>query len=278
MPRKVDARVVKRIKPAEEYSEVVQIDVEDPIHERKTAHGRRRLKLNDRERTLIKEKKLIDRAIVLFVEKSESIPKIAEQIGLETEVLAKAGISGDYPEMRAAIIDRAVRHFLDLENDRSREEIAEDLGLSMIQLRYLTSSKEFEERYNEFFFEITNDPTIKAVKHKIVEDLLPKAYRTLDALLSSAATKDTVRLKAALETLKLSGVEPNKNIQHDRRELAKFLADKTVNFNQINVSVPPDFKEAYEATLPIEGEYAEGSAGEDHPLDSGEDTGIESTT
>jgi hypothetical protein len=123
--------------------------------------------------------------------------------------------------------------FLDLDTTQSRRKIATKLGLSMYQLQLLLESDEFAETYDDQFATLTSDPTVKAVQMKLVEDLLPKAFRAMDDILKDKKAPASVRLKAALETLRLTGVKAAAPAMSDRQDLSEFLTKH--NIVQVNV-------------------------------------------
>ncbi len=56
------------------------------------------------------------------------------------------------------IMEGAVARFLDLERDRSWPQVAEELGISLHQLKELVKTPEFVELYNTPFAELGHDP------------------------------------------------------------------------------------------------------------------------
>lgn len=153
------------------------------------------------------------------------------------------------------LIEAAVALFLDTTQGRTWGDIAEELGVSPEKLRDLTKSEDFEIAYDRMFAEIGHDPRYKAVQGAMM-DLLPKAVRELDNILSnrsgaSAATK--------LKAIELVFEKTNLNIkasdeESDRAEIAKFLVE-----HRIKAEIPDEYKEAmkrYQASI-VEGEFTE---------------------
>jgi hypothetical protein len=237
---------------------MIQIKVDDPITDRRTLHGHFRPMLNLAEKEALRVKMKVDEAFILFVEKGYEIPDIAKTLEVDPAELTALSISPNFPNFRDAVAERAGKMFLDLEQDYVRDDICRVLGMTKTQLGYFTKSDDFKERYRELWGELTSDPITKAVEVKITESLLPKAYRALDELLE--ADSESVRLKTAMEVLRYSGIQPKEPEHSDRVELAKFLRQQTtVNIENMTVVVPPEFKEAVNATLPdvVEGEIVE---------------------
>lgn len=176
------------------------------LDERRKPDGRRRIKLLKSERAAIEKQRLIESAVVLF---------------------------------------------LDLETHRKWPEIAQELGISLEKLKDLTKSTEFEEAYDRMLNDISHDPRYKAVQAGLI-DLLPKAVKTLESLLTTAPP--TVKLQAVQTVLKATGMQvkpPEK--QDDRSELVEFLTKKSIDIN-LNVSLPADYAAAMQQ-YDVEGEY-----------------------
>lgn len=174
------------------------------LDERRKPDGRRRIQLAKRERAAIQRTRLIEQAVVLF---------------------------------------------LDLENHRKWSEIADELGVSLNQLKDLTKSQEFEEAYDKMLNDIGHDPRYKAVQAGLV-DLLPRALSTLESLLTTAPP--TVKLQAVQTILKATNlsIKPPE-AQNDRDELVAFLANRKIDVN-LNVHLPAEYAAVMED---VEGEY-----------------------
>lgn len=144
-------------------------------------------------------------------------------------------------------IDQLISMLLDLETSRTRAQMAEELGISEAKIKDLTKDPYFAKRYEDRRLDIENDPAASLAKAAIVE-ALPKAARTLLLLLDSPS--DTVKLKTALEIVKLGGVKPPETGKTDRSDLARFLKDANVNIENVNVlnagmiPVPKEYQEA----------------------------------
>lgn len=141
------------------------------------------------------------------------------------------------------LIERAVGLYLDLEDARSQREIAQELDLSVKQLKYLTQSEEFKAIYEEYFSELGHDPRLKATRAGLV-DLLPLAYTRFRSLLEDTTTPATVTLKAVEKVFELNGVKPQASRISDRKELAEFLQGRDVHLTQINLNVPDEDAQA----------------------------------
>ena len=149
------------------------------------------------------------------------------------------------------IIERAVTLYLNLDEAKSQKDIADELDLTVRQLKYLTQSDEFKRIYDEYFSELGHDPRLKATRAGVV-DLLPLAYNNLRSLLASPNTPATVMMKAIDKVFELNGVKPQSGKISDRKELAEFLKNNSINLTQINLSTEPQNEEAL--THIIEGE------------------------
>lgn len=140
-------------------------------------------------------------------------------------------------------IERAVTLYLDLEEAKSQREIAQELGMTVKQLKYMTQSEEFKIIYEDYFSELGHDPRLKATRAGLV-DLLPLAHARFRGLLESTTTPATVLLKAVEKVLELNGVKPQASKISDRKELAEFLDGNSLNLTQINITVPDQYDEA----------------------------------
>ena len=157
-------------------------------------------------------------------------------------------------------IERAVAMFLDLERAYSWQEISQELGLSVKQLKDLTKSEQFNEVYNEHFQELGHDPRLKASQAAIT-DLLATAVSQLRGLLVGAETPASVRYNAIVKVLELNGITAQKGGANDKQQLANFLREAGViqqnNVETMVVQVPPEYQQGiarYEQA--VEGEFS----------------------
>ncbi len=155
---------------------------------------------------------------------------------------------------RHQLIERAVSLYLDLEDARSQREIAQELDLTVKQLKVLTQSEEFKLIYEEYFSELGHDPRLKATRAGLV-DLLPLAYSRFRGILESPQTPATVLLKAVEKVLDLNGVKPQSARVSDRKELAEFLGKNKLELTQININIDDEYQEALSEV--IEGSFME---------------------
>jgi hypothetical protein len=154
-------------------------------------------------------------------------------------------------------IESVVALFLDLQGNHTWEEIAREVGLSIMGLKDLTKSDEFIAVYNQHFVELGHDPRLRASQAAIV-DLLPAAVNELKTMLVSAETPASVKFNAIKEILKLNGIEGSKAGQNDKQEVAEFLKKLgTTTINNVNVNMPAEY--ADKITQYVEGEYVESS-------------------
>jgi len=209
--------------------DIIQLDVEGS--ERRKSDGRRRIRLTAREREELKKRNLAAKAMEMLLERSLMIPEIAEELGVSQDLLARTSI--DDLDLRQIIVKQAVQMFLDLDTVRSRKQIAAELGLTVWQLKILLDTDEFAQIYDDHFAQVTNDPTVRAVQTKVIEELLPKAVKAIDDILNDPKAPPTVRLKAALETMRLSGIKAASPVASERQELSEFLSSH--NIVQVNV-------------------------------------------
>jgi len=143
---------------------------------------------------------------------------------------------------------------LDLEHGMKRQQVADSFFLTPRQLHYLMISDDFKERYAAAFIEVRGDPIISAVQQGIVEDLLPIAYRQLQAALTEAPW--SVRLNAVDKVMKMAGVQNVRPLANDRDEAARFLASHNITVT-VEPTIPKEYKDAVNALEIVEGEVKE---------------------
>ncbi len=136
---------------------------------------------------------------------------------------------------RNEMVETAVRLFLDLEGNHSWQEIADQLGISIMALKDLTKSQEFIDTYDQHFAELGHDPRLRTAQAAIV-DLLPLAVRELRDLLVNGDVPASVRFRAIEKVIELNGIGPQKGGQMDRYELMEFLRGANISLTQNNIS------------------------------------------
>lgn len=144
-------------------------------------------------------------------------------------------------------IEQAVALFLDLEADHSWQEIANQLGISVLGLKDLTKTKAFMETYSRHFVELGHDPRLRATQAAIV-DLLPAAVRELREMVTGPVSPQ-VKLQAIKEIFRLNGLEKIHDKASDRDELARFLKESGAQITMINnqAILPADFQQNIKA-------------------------------
>lgn len=137
---------------------------------------------------------------------------------------------------RQQMIERAVVLFLDTEADHTWEQIASELGVSVMALKDLTKTQDFMDVYDQHFAELGHDPRTKGARAALA-DMLPLAVRQLRALLTDTETPASVKIKAVEKVFELNGVGPAKGAAMDRNELMNFLKEANISITQNNTSV-----------------------------------------
>jgi hypothetical protein len=148
---------------------------------------------------------------------------------------------------RNLVIERVVSMFLDLEEDRTWKQIAEEVGLSYPQLKRLTQSPEFRKVYDEATVSIGHDPRLQAITTAL-PNLLPLAFRKIRTILTNPGTRDDVALKAALEVMKINKIG-DQLVADDPRDLQNFLKANNVKLEGdivVNVGIPEEFRKAFQ--------------------------------
>ena len=170
---------------------------------------------------------------------------------------------------RSELVERAVLMYLDLETDRNQREIAQELGITLEELKTLTRSDEFQEAYSAHFLELGHDPRLVATQHAIM-DLLPAAMRELRKLIAGGVqVPATVKLKAIEDVMKLSGIEAPTPAKNDKKELAEFLRNAGINIENVNITnqLPPEYQDALAFSRDVvEGEVQESASGQETSL------------
>lgn len=219
------------------------------------AGERNRLGLNARERFII----LTRQAVSEFVEKSLSIPEAIDSQGDDFKGMSTTEFLNIVKEndLIGPIHERISRMFLDLDKTVTIEEIAGELGLSRTQLKRLVESPEFQDNYNKFFYNIVQDPRIKAVQESFA-DLIVPTFHVYQRILTDESVPWTIKLKAAQDIRQLHGIETQKVNQQSRSELAKFLSDNNIETQNVQIiqnqnvftNIPDDYMKALEAYNP----------------------------
>lgn len=124
---------------------------------------------------------------------------------------------------RQRLIEHAVALALDLENNYTMSQMAEQLGLPSIQAyKDLTRSQDYLDVYNAAIVEVGHHPRYKAVQGKLV-DLLVKATNKLEQILDDPQAKNSDKLRAIETVFKHTGIGAKPADQKDdREELAEF--------------------------------------------------------
>jgi hypothetical protein len=230
------------------YKTIVQIDG-DPLEDRKTADGKWRPLLNDKERLLLRRRQMTDQIVSMLLVDRKEIPEIAQALEMSPEELSNELLYGDLEGTRKAFIDRVIEKILDLKKARTRAELCKELGLTRRQLDYLMSSDDFREAYALAFHDIRSDPNINAVRQAVVEELLPKAYQMLERELTEGTWP--VRQRARQDIFKLAGIDAIKPAEDEREEFVKFLEKHDIKITKENKpALPEEYQEAMEKYLP----------------------------
>jgi len=145
-------------------------------------------------------------------------------------------------------IDRIVHMVLNIEEDYTYAQMAEELSVSVPQLKNLMRTPEFQDRYNEYFMELGKDPRVRLTQAKIAE-LLPKAFMTMKKGLEDPEAPWTAKVKIVEKILELSGIERPQTLQNDRKEFEQFWQEEAGEDDRIRISIPAKFaqtRQAYE--------------------------------
>jgi hypothetical protein len=147
----------------------------------------------------------------------------------------------------SAMIDSLVFMMLDLSEDSlTYSEMAEELDITVAQLKNLTRTEEFQDRWNERFMQLGTDPRVQATHAHIVE-LLPMAFTALKDGITDPDVPWTAKRDFIFKVFDLSGIERPENIRNDRKEAENFLSELGDHEDgQIVITVPTSYVEAME--------------------------------
>lgn len=164
--------------------------------------------------------------------------------------------------------ETAAALFLDLEEGHKWTDIAEQLGISLDQLKQLVKSEEFDVAYNVQFAELGHDPRYRAAQAALA-DMLPLAMRRLYDLVSNPNTPPSVALRAIEKVLTLANVEAPQGEQFSQAALIQLLQRNNVHIDNISVEIPSEYQEGLKRWLPemVEGTVTELPSADDQPMD-----------
>lgn len=156
-------------------------------------------------------------------------------------------------DQRVELLDRqqaeaAAAMFLDLEEAHKWPQIADELGISVHQLKELVKTPLFDEVYNAMFAELGHDPRYKAAQGALT-NMLPAAMRTLQDLMLNTRTPATVRLRAVEKIIDLVGLEAVPADEYNRKALIELLQGARINVEELNIGVPAEYATAQERYL-----------------------------
>ena len=144
------------------------------------------------------------------------------------------------------LIDRLVLMILTLdENSKTYEEMAEELDITVAQLKNLTRTEEFQERYNQHFMELGQDPRVEITQSRIVE-LLPQVFLQMQEGLTDPEVPWTAKWKIMEKVLDLAGIDKPDLIDNERKEIEEFLLNKSESEDSIQIIIPGKYMETME--------------------------------
>jgi hypothetical protein len=144
-------------------------------------------------------------------------------------------------------IEEAVSYFLDLEQDRTVKQIADEMGISVSALKRLTQRPEFQAVYDETLMNLGHHPRLQSMNAQLPE-LLPLAYQALRSVLTGqrvAATAKVQAVKLLFDTLHISETRNDE----DPAPLHNFMQQNGVtmqaNVINVNLPIPEEYREAF---------------------------------
>lgn len=161
--------------------------------------------------------------------------------------------------------EAAAALFLALDKKYRWVDIAQELGISVAQLKEITKSSEFDLAWNNLYPEVGHDPRYKAARGAIA-DMLPAAVKELGELLESSSA--TVRYRAIEKIIELNGIEKSNPQDNDRAAAVQFLINNLTIHSDSSLPLPPEYLAAMdqiragsaaheERTAIVEGQFRE---------------------
>jgi hypothetical protein len=143
-------------------------------------------------------------------------------------------------------IELAVSLFLDLDQNRTVKQIAEEVGLPLSTLKRLTQNPLFQQVYDEQLMQLGHHPRLQAMNAQL-PDLLPKSYQAMERLLSpgTAHTAQVAAVKLLWETTQIGEILA----QEDPAAISNFLASKGVvvqNNTLVINALPAEYHQAFQ--------------------------------
>jgi hypothetical protein len=160
--------------------------------------------------------------------------------------------------------EEAVALFLDVTTDRSNAEIAAALEISTHQLKRLTMTEMFKQKYEDALLDIGHSPRL-ALARQGIDELFPAAVRTLAELLRDSNTPAGVRLKAATSILEYADIKGAGDNRDAVKEFSNFLAGfgATNQEGRLTISMPVEYAAALSKYTGV-GSSTHTPASEDH--------------
>lgn len=145
-------------------------------------------------------------------------------------------------------LELLVSMFLDLEQDRTNKQIAEEMGLSLPAMKRLTEKPEFQAIYDDQLMKLGHHPRLQALNANLPE-LAVHSYNALRQILTNPRASATARVAAAKlvwDTLHIADTR----LEEDPAPLSNFLKSAGVNVEgnaivNVNLPIPDDYKAAF---------------------------------
>jgi hypothetical protein len=155
--------------------------------------------------------------------------------------------SDEREDLRESLmIDRLVHMILTLDEDSmTYAEMAEELDITVAQLKNLTRTEEFQERYNQHFLQLGQDPRVEVTQSKIVE-LLPMVFLQMQEGLENPNVPWTAKWNIMEKVLELAGIDKPEMAQNERKEIEEFLLNKSESEDSIQIIIPGKYMETME--------------------------------
>src|SRR5512142_1740573 len=144
-------------------------------------------------------------------------------------------------------MEQAIGLFLDLTQDHTWKEIADSLGISLSALKRMTQTGDFQRLYDDALATVGHDPRLQAIKSSL-GDLLPAARRRLATIIGDPESDDRTALRAIEKLFEWTGVDEGV-MPDDPTMFQNFLKEHGAAVSQevniLNVSIPPEYLDAY---------------------------------
>lgn len=136
--------------------------------------------------------------------------------------------------------------FLDLDTNRTNQQIADELGVSLAAMKRMTQDPDFQAIYEETLMNLGHHPRLQVLNANLPE-LGVASFRALSEILNNSRASATARVAAAKLVWDTLGLAQQRK-DEDPAAISNFLKDRGVNVQadtiNINLPIPDEYREA----------------------------------